>query len=81
MYQSIRDVKDLQLLIDELREFLENKRYALISSLLITYSFSVSSYDYIYVTLLVLCAYYLGAYIRLPLNLKMFLFRYVSKMQ
>ena len=27
-YKAIRDVKDLQLLIDELREFLVNKRYA-----------------------------------------------------
>jgi len=37
MYQAIRDVKDLQLLIGELREFLENKRYALISCHQITY--------------------------------------------
>ena len=41
-YQAIRDIKDLQLLIVELRKFLENKRYGLISSHLITYSFSVS---------------------------------------
>ena len=56
---------------------------ALISSHLITYCFSVSIYDYIYIyaTLLVPCAYYLGGYIRLPFNLKMFLSHYVSKMQ
>ncbi|XP_066383730.1 putative disease resistance RPP13-like protein 3 [Miscanthus floridulus] len=30
MYQAIRDVKDLQLLIGELREFLENKRYFIV---------------------------------------------------
>ncbi|XP_066383733.1 putative disease resistance RPP13-like protein 3 [Miscanthus floridulus] len=29
-YQAIRDVKDLQLLIGELREFLENKRYFIV---------------------------------------------------
>ena len=41
-YQAIRDIKDLQLLIVELRKFLENKRYGLIISHQITYSFSVS---------------------------------------
>ncbi|CAD6342904.1 unnamed protein product [Miscanthus lutarioriparius] len=30
MYQAIRDVKDLQLLIGELRKFLENKRYFIV---------------------------------------------------
>jgi len=59
-YTAIRDVKNLQLLIGELRKFLEIKRYELISSHLTTYSFSFSSYYYVYATLLVLCAYYLG---------------------
>jgi len=45
-YKAIRDVKNLQLLICELRKFLENKRYVLINSHPIAYIFSVSIYDY-----------------------------------